>query len=182
MTTFEQLAGLPPYGDPAIGFPLEWASRGSEGVVVKFDVPGAGAWVGNFAPGILGLSWVSRHPNGEDVLVSAQGALYSVNPRTRKAIEVCSVAFSAIELPDGIVFERQGLAFFKIGRAGVEWSTRRISWDGVRNVRVDGERLLGEACSPHDDGWISFEVCLRSGKATGGSYDGPDRLEWEKLA
>jgi len=58
-----------------------------------------------------------------------------------------------------------------IGAEGVRWWTKRDSWDGMRNVRVDsnGGVIKGEALALDDD-WTPFEVDLRSGAVKGGSY------------
>jgi hypothetical protein len=67
-----------------------------------------------------------------------------------------------------------GLWFELLGAVGLHWRSRRISWDGMREVRLEGLRLFGEAWSPFEDCWLPFELDLCSGEFTGGSYNGPD--------
>jgi hypothetical protein len=52
------------------------------------------------------------------------------------------------------------------------WRTRRLSWDGVRNIEVSGALLSGEAWM-FDDSWHSFTVNLKDGEAQGGAYTEP---------
>ena len=50
------------------------------------------------------------------------------------------------------------------------WQTRRLSWDGLRNLALDGDDLIGEAYDPTDQSWHAFSVDLSTGEAQGGSY------------
>ena len=50
------------------------------------------------------------------------------------------------------------------------WRTRRLSWDGMMEVRVDGERIVGHAYDPMNDEWTPFAVEIATGEAFGGSY------------
>ena len=53
------------------------------------------------------------------------------------------------------------------------WESRRVSWDGIRNLSIAGESVHGEA--EHLDGSIaSFSAEIATGVAVGGSYNGPD--------
>jgi hypothetical protein len=63
---------------------------------------------------------------------------------------------------------------FKLGPTGLMWHTRRLSWDGL-------DELRGLAWSPIDDKWCPFTVELNSGKSTGGSYFPNDAEGWETL-
>ena len=123
--------GLPPYGPPAEAFPKEWGKLGREGAVVKFETS-AGSWVGNFRPGLGGLTLVEVHPNRVDALVLAGGDLWVVDPTSRNAEVLLPAVFSllAVQGPDGWVFNRQGLALARFGPQGLMWHTRRLSWDG----------------------------------------------------
>lgn len=172
-TTFRRLAGLPPYGPMAIGFPKEWARFGSEGIVVEFCLADGTSWVGNFSKGLGGLVDVRWHPNQEHVLVVARGALWCVDPVARTADELVPAIFDIHELETGdLILDCQGLAFMRIGPAGIVWQTRRISWDGFRNVRIEGGRIFGESWSL--DHWLPFSVDLGSGKVDGGCNTGPE--------
>jgi hypothetical protein len=40
----------------------------------------------------------------------------------------------------------------------------------MANVRVESDRLKGDAYDPMDDGWAPFELDLETGEVVGGSY------------
>lgn len=158
----------------ATGFPEEWARLGREGLVVEFAGTDGPAWVGNFRPGLGGLDDVRWHPDGEHVLVSSAGALWCVDPDSRAAEELAPAVFDILELESGdLLLDDQGLAFVRIGRAGIVWRTQRISWDGFQGVRLEAGQLIGEAWSPIEDRWLPFTVDLETGRVDGGSYTGP---------
>ena len=164
------MPGLPPYGPMAIPFPPEFAGGGHEGFVVEFELADGSTWAGNFEPGLGGLHDVRAHPNGHDVLVSSAGSLWQVDPATRVGEELSSAVFSV--WPDGgaLVYSVQDIAFVCVGPTGVEWRTRRISWDGFRELHIEGDRLAGEAWSPIENRWMPFVLDLATGAAEGGSY------------
>jgi hypothetical protein len=129
VSTFRRLPGLPPYGPAAIPVPSDWGRIGREGFVVEFHVADGSTWVGNFGPGLGGLNDVRNHPNGRDVLVASSGALRRITPETRTGQEIAPAVFGVWQVADRLVYDLQGLAFVCIGKAGVVWRTRRISWD-----------------------------------------------------
>ena len=180
MVSAKMLSGLPPYGPVATAFPPEWARLGHEGVVVEFETK-AGAWIGNFEPGIAGLEFVGIHPNKRHAIVIAAGDLWSVDPDERTAQQLLPAIDAALEVydPVGWVFSRQGLAFARLGPDGLMWHTRRISWDGFDQLEIHGDVLSGRAYHLSDR-WLPFAVNIRTGLASGGSYvDEPDN--WESL-
>ncbi len=174
--TFRQLPGLPPYGPRALTFPEQWGLGAREGLVVEFTPDEGETWVGNFQPGIVGVDQALSHPNGRDVIVISNGALWIVNPATRIASEIASamIDYWHVSDPDGYVFNKQGLAFIRLSAQGVVWNSRRISWDGFRCLKLEGHRLSGLAWTPIDDAWLPFTLDLRAGRVEGGSYSGPD--------
>jgi len=76
----------------------------------------------------------------------------------------------------------QGLAFVRLGAEGRTWHTRRISWDGFKQVQLSSTKISGLAWAPWDPEWTPFTVDLRTGRVEGGSYNGPDPTDRESLA
>jgi hypothetical protein len=183
MSIATQLPGLPTSGPLATAFPAEWGRLAREGVVVEFTTA-SGSWTGNFRRGLTRFDWVADHPNGKDVLVIAGGDLWVVAPDARTATLELSVIVGAIECrdPSGWIFDRQGIALARFGPKGMLWRTRRLSWDGFDELRIDAGQLTGRAWSPLDDGWHAFRVDVRSGRSVGGSYELDDRDRWESIA
>lgn len=183
MLSVTVLAGLPPYGEMAIAYPETWAQTGREGVVVEFESETA-KWVGNFRPGLGGLELAALHPNRRDAVVIAAGDLWVVNGETRSAEHLLPGIVTAVPVtgPDGWILNRQDLALARLGPDGIVWHTRRLSWDGFDDLRIDGTKLTGLSWSAVDDSWKPFEVDIKSGRSTGGSYSFTDDEKWELLA
>ena len=178
------LPGLPAYGPRAIEFPRGWGNLAREGLVVQFDRSPHSSWIGNFAPGLGGIDDVRAHPNGSAILVITQGLMFSVDPAACTAVEMGQPVFGVWALPDSndLIMSRQDIAFFRLGPQGVVWHTRRVSWDGFRDIRIDRLTVTGDAWSPIEDRWLSFSVDVPSGRTAGGSYTGPEEEGWEQLA
>jgi len=160
----------------ALGFPHEWTSLGREGLVVEFATTDGAVWVGNFRPGLGGLDDVRWHPDGRQVLVASAGALWCVNPESRMAEEIAPAILDIWEMDESgdLLFNDQGVAFFRLGRSGIVWHTQRISYDGFQKVHFEADQLVGDAWSPIEDRWLPFSVDLTTGRVDGGSYTGPE--------
>lgn len=176
------LPGLPPYGALARACPPDWGARGREGLVVEFTTSTGRLWVGNFANGMNGIREVVQHPDGLRVLVFSGGDGWSVDIDGEDAQLLVHTIDGLWPVQGGLILSRQGLAFLRLGRDGVLWHTRRLSWDGFQNVRIDGDRLTASAWSPGSDEWAECSVDLRTGAASGGSYGDRDSEHWERLA
>lgn len=182
MVTAKILSGLPPYGPMATAFPPEWGRLGREGTVVEFRAE-AEAWVGNFQPGLGGLDCAGHHPDGRHAIVISGGDLWVVDPNDRTAQRLLPAIEAAFEVrdPEGWIYSRQGLALARLGRGGLIWHTRRLSWDGFDQLTILRNEMKGLAWSPVDDQWHPFRVDIRTGMSQGGSYGDEDSEEWEKL-
>jgi hypothetical protein len=176
MVRFEILPGLPAYGQKAEAFSTTGQGKHREGFVVRLGADAKNEWVGNFQPGLGGWSGVFEHPNGTELIVIASGQGYIVDPNSRK----CSITFggqieSAFKIPDRkMIIFGNGLWFEAFDASGPVWRSDRISWDGMRNLTIDGLTLAGEAYDISDN-WVPFELDIASGNFTGGSYNGPNR-------
>lgn len=170
---FKILPGLPGRGEPPVAFSPTAKSLHSEGVVVEFSGPTWQKWVGNFEAGIYGRSAVLTHPGRRDLaLVISEGLAYVVEPEARTLVRWFGGQIADVfSLPDreAIIFGN-GLWFECDGPEGLRWRTRRISWDGMMEVALGGERLHGSAFNPLDDTWTAFEVNVGTGEVEGGSY------------
>ena len=184
MTEFRILTGLPATGDTAIPFPNEFGRLGREGVVVEFAPPHERSWVGNFRPGLTAYSAVFDHPDGEHVLVIAGGHGYFINPVTRQYHGDLggAVVDAWQDVPrDGILLNNQGISFAFIATPERSWNTRRLSWDGFRNISITADRITGEGWGPKDT-WAPFAVDMETGESSGGAFTRPDGRRGERLA
>ena len=138
--------------------------RYHEGSVVEF-MHGNSSWVGNFAGGATGFDTVFEHPSWRSVIVIARGQGYIVDPRAQKVTLVFGGAITALvhSCSDRLVFSTF-TEFEAYGAAGQVWRTSRLSWDGFRSIRVDGDALTGEGWTPPVILGLSFASNLPQGK------------------
>jgi hypothetical protein len=174
--SFRVLPGLPATGPLPEQFSATGQGKHREGFVVEFETSGGVPWVGNFQPGLVRHSQVVMHPDGERVLVIAGGTAYVINPATRELIATFGAQIEMVIADEDRhqLILGNGLEFEALAASGTRWRSRRLSWDGVQNVRIEGSALRGEAWNPGDDSWNEFTLDLESGDVVGGSFDGPD--------
>jgi hypothetical protein len=148
----------------------------SEGFVVEFQTNAGATWVGNFAKWSETESSIHTELGDTAVVIAAGGAGYIVDPEKRVVVreigfDIQQVWFvpelNAIVVSNGLWFE----AFDRHHRL---WRSRRLSWDGTRNVYRSGTVASGEAYTPIGDDWLPFRIDLATGDVEGGSYNGPD--------
>src|ERR1700760_1394209 len=170
---FEVMPGLPPYGPPALSFTRNGAREHREGLVIRFYPEGSKPWVGNFLGGASACNTVLDHPNGVDVIVVARGEACVVDVERSIVREIISSRVEEVlPLPlfRSIVF--RGLTDFMAVKAdGSGWRSPRISWDGLRNIKVHEARLSGEAYTPVANHWVSFTLNLLTGDCFDGVYE-----------
>jgi hypothetical protein len=66
---------------------------------------------------------------------------------------------------------------FRLGETGTLWRSRRISWDGIWDLReVDG-RLHGKCWDAVTDCEASFSIDILTGELVGGVYPEPPDLQ-----
>lgn len=68
----------------------------------------------------------------------------------------------------------QGVAVSRFGDRGRLWHTRRISWDGFKDVHITDTDIAGLAFASWDPEWTPVRVDLRTGYVSGGSDNGPE--------
>lgn len=172
---FEILNGLPPYGPSPVPFSSTGQGTHREGFVVKFRPTKAEQWVGNFQPGLTSFHKVLVHPNHKYFVVVSGGEAYVVDPVTHSLVANFGGSIeTAFEIPSqNAVLFSNGLWFELLGPSGLMWKTRRLSWDGMRNLQVLPSSVVGEGWC-FDETWHRFSVELSDGKATGGGYNGPE--------
>lgn len=108
-----------------------------------------------------------------------------MNPNETKPIKVFGVGYSAIfkASKDRLVLQDQ-TDLTIIEPDGTHWDTERISWDGLAEIKVENNLVLGLAYNPmHDsDEWVKFKYNLDTKTLTGGSYYSFENTKpWWKL-
>jgi hypothetical protein len=178
MIGFEVQLGLPPYGPQALPFSANGQGMHSEGLVVRFTADDDTCWTGNFQPGLGQCETVLRHPDNRRFVVIAGGQAYVIDPNQSSSWEHFGGDIeTALEIHDlNALLFGNGLWFELLGANGMIWQTRRISWDEMRDLKIQGLTLTGRS-SCYDDTWSDFTVDLVEGTVTGGSYNGPGSPE-----
>jgi hypothetical protein len=169
-TTFEVQQGLPPYGPLPYQFSPNDHGAHWEGLVVQFKVEGE-LWVGNFQRGGTQFDAAITHPDGRLVIIVAGGQGYMIDPSARSRLAIFGGDITG-EIRNGteqIIFSTfTDVRIF--GPARQERRSRRLSWDGLRLLRVEGGLLHGEGWTLDGDRWVEFMVDLATGEASGGAY------------
>ncbi|MGZ3739275.1 MAG: hypothetical protein ACXVB9_07875 [Bdellovibrionota bacterium] len=175
MVNFEILKGLPPEGSLPLSFSRGGGVLHAEGFVVKFFPGESREWVGNFAPGISPFSTAIAHPDQRRVLVIAGGQGYVIDAEKRKLDGVLGGGICEV-LPapgiEGVIFSG-GLALEAYGASGSLWKSPRISWDGIKDLRITGPEIHGKSYAPFplSGMWSDFRIDLATGELLeGGSY------------
>ena len=170
--SFTILPGLPPYGPMALPFPQGGTQAFREGLVVQFDTGDGAPWTGNFQRGWDVLDKVLLPPGGGQVIVIAGGQFYLVDPVARKTLgQTMGINYAEVHPSHNAVLLGT-LTHFEAWRAdGLWWKSPRISWDGIRNVRVKDNQLTGEAYTPLGDTWHPFTLDLLTGKCADSIYE-----------
>jgi hypothetical protein len=171
MPSARALPGLPPYGPLAEAFSPSGTGVHREGFVVEFSPDDAPTWVGNFQEGTTELRAILREPGTDRTIVIAGGTAYVVDVSTHACAHTFGGAIQEVfQVQEHLLMFSNGLWIEAHGPSGLVWRTRRVSWDGMRDLRLDGDALCGEAYDPMNDEWAPFAVDVRTGEVTGGSY------------
>jgi hypothetical protein len=163
-----------------------WSEKNTGlGLLVEFHPGSSKSWIGDFAPGgWTGHSSVVPFPDGRRVVVLSSGIAYLVDPdRVAVDEELSEVAVDAYLAPalGLLILNWHGIEFEAYDANGFRWSTRRVSWDGIDNVRISGKELTADTWSAPLQTWIPVTVDLLTGKASGGAWDRPNDIEDEQL-
>jgi hypothetical protein len=166
------LPGLPPYGPLVTNFSPNGRGGHSEGFVVEISPSPLQSWVGNFQRGDGSLDKVIQHPDDRHVIVVAGGQGYIIDALSRELTCLLESGVSSMLI---ISDQRQvvvsdDIRLQLVGSQGLIWSTRRIAWDGIQELRLDGDFIRGQAWNVIDDCWDDFAVDLETGSVAGGAY------------
>lgn len=168
----EALPGLPGDGP----YPEQFTTaRGThrEGFVVRVTPEQGQAWVGNFQPGLGGLSRAVLHPNGRWVVVISRGQAYVVDAEGRRLVGADHAAVQdALVLPDRLIL----FTFSEIvvlGPGDDRWQSPQLAWDGFDELTVVGARLKGLGWDAVHDAWRPVEVDLETREVLACAFEWP---------
>jgi hypothetical protein len=182
---YEILTSLPTYGQMYIPVTESGEPYYSEGFPVRFYKTDGTEWVANFQPGWTDFREVIEFENSSNLLVIARGTCYLMNPDSTKPISVFGVGVSNIfKANNGRLVLQNQTDLTIIEPNETYWDTERISWDGLAELQVEKNIVIGLSYDHmHDaDEWVPFTYCLDTRTLTGGSYHRYDNKKpWWKI-
>lgn len=145
----------------------------TEGVAVEFTDERGDSWVGNFQYGATEFSLACAHPNSRHIVVVSRGQGYVIDPADRKLILTFGGTIDAALQDEDLklLVLSEGVWITVVRSTDDISQTRRISWDGIRSLRIDGKLLVGEGFDVIDKLWKPFRVNLLTLVVEGGAYD-----------
>ena len=146
---------------------------------MEFNPESSSSWVGNFQRGLTDYDAVFLHPSGNGIIVIAGGQGYVVDSKARRLITLLGGQLQyALFLPNlKTIVISNGLWLECHGDGGRLWRTRRISWDGIWDLREHAGRLFGKCWDAVNDTHASFSIDIRTGDVEGGVHPEPPDLK-----
>ncbi|WP_276134183.1 hypothetical protein [Polluticoccus soli] len=182
---YEILQSLPTYGPLYVPITADGDPFYSEGFVVRFYKSDGTDWVANFQPGWTDLKAVIELKDTPNLLIVACGSCYFMNPNDRTPIDVFGAGYSNIlKASNDRVILHDPTNLTIVESDGTHWYTERISWDGLEDLRVEGNKVVGLSFDPTNDAdeWVEFSYDLDAKILEGGSYHRYDNKKpWWKI-
>jgi len=161
----EQIAS-PPAGEAVIAIPPDGSDSGRERIFIHIGI-GETSWIGSFERGHTDVSTVFIMPDGKHLFVSARGAGYIVDLKSRTLVEQIGTHVAGVMRdPPMTLFlvDHNGMSLEAFGTSGRRWKTGTISCGGFRNMALTDGFLAGEARHMSGTGWVVFAVNLATGE------------------
>ena len=170
---YEILSSLPAYGPMYIPISESGEVFYSEGFPVRFFKSDGTTWVANFKIGWTDLKYVYKLLRSSNLLVIAGGICYLMTPEDTRPISVFGVGYSTILIAeDGRLVLQDDTSLTIIETNGDHWDTERISWDGIKSLKIKSNLVSGLSYDPMNslNEWIVFTLNIDTKALTGGSY------------
>jgi hypothetical protein len=170
---FEILDSLPTYGPMYVPVTEDSKPYYSEGFVVRFFKSNGDNWVANFQPGWTKCNEVFDFPDSDRIIVIAGGLGYVMQPDNEKPINTFGVTIDfTIRISEERIIATDNTDVREISSVGEVWRSPRISWDGIKDIKIENEQLTGLSFDPMDENneWIPFSIDLKTKEIQGGSY------------
>ena len=164
----ELLTSAPP-GEPLIPIPAE--DSGRERMLIRID-HGERSWIGHFECGSKRVSSAFMLPDRKHLFVSADGAGYIIDYKTRALVERDGTGIVGT-LRDYLltifIVIHDSSSFEAFGKEGRLWRTRTIGDGLLRKVLLKDDVIVGEAWHKLLQQWAPFVVSLATGEVSYGS-------------
>jgi hypothetical protein len=171
---FEILDGLPPYGPMYIPISIDEEPFVSEGYVVKFYKSNGEDWVANFKPGWTDYSNIFDFPEHDSTIVIAGGLGYIMTPENERPKTTFGMSIKNVIQTDGgsLICADDTHILILNNETGEFWESERISWDGIKDLKINNNNLTGQSYDPTNlkMPWSDFSINLDTKVIEGGSF------------
>jgi hypothetical protein len=156
-------------------YPVELEEGDRSGAYVRVTPQSGTAWVGFFALGFDSnqvINAVCSTPDPGQFCVVVGGYAYVVkasSPADWLRIEQRPVVDLRVLSQQSLLLFAGFTSITALGSSEIEWTTERLTWEGLTITAIDGGRLLGHGWDALADKEVPFVVDLKTGKHTGGA-------------
>ncbi|HEX3070343.1 MAG TPA: hypothetical protein VHX14_17380 [Thermoanaerobaculia bacterium] len=152
--------------EPVISIPPEGSDSGGERLFFRIGV-GEASWVGSFEVGRKSVGIIVMMPGDKNLLVSAKGAGYIIDLKTRTLVEKIGTDIVGV-LRDApltvLLVNHDDMRLEAFGSTGRLWKTDTIGCGGFRQITITDTSIIGETRYPFPPWWTPFSVSLATGE------------------
>ena len=176
---YEILESLPVYGPMYVSVTDNNEPFYSEGFPIKFFKSDGTSWIANFKKGWTRTNMVYSYPERNIVIVIAGGLGYIMSPDKEKPLDTFGLTIKeTFQTDNGSLVCADGITILHVDNIiGELWRSERISWDGFKDLNLNGDLISGLSFDPTNSikEWADFSLNLKTRELIGGSY-----VEFEK--
>lgn len=170
---YEILDALPTYGPMYVSITDDDLPFYSQGFTVRFYRSDNTEWVANFKPGDTRFNYIHELTGQNKLLIISGGTCYIMSPDNEKPLSIFGGMYSnALHASDGRLVLEDYTNLTVMEMNGDHWTSERISWDGLKDLKIDGSIVTGLSYNPIRDAdeWIEFSYNIDTKLLIGGSY------------
>ncbi|RJQ46128.1 MAG: hypothetical protein C4534_03210 [Gaiellales bacterium] len=166
---------LPEPGSAMYHFGQRGAQPSGNETIVRVWPKGGNPWFGVFPHGQSGhaeTTGLHIWPSTSKLFVVARGSGFLVdtsNPNNWSAAQLSPITCFHSEAIDGLFLISDNLRVAAYSSRKLLWKSAQISWNGIRNLRVNSEGVMGEAWDDLWEAWVSFLIDPETGRHQGGA-------------
>ena len=144
----------------------------TKGFQVQFSPPNESSWVGNFARGISDSKLDAVYELSSPIfLIIAGGTAYIVNTEKKEILNEFGYGYeNHVRTEEGGLVLADFTRITMINLDGTFWNSERISFDGIKDLKIQGDVVAGLSYYPPDKKWIPFSYNLKTKELKDGSY------------
>lgn len=173
----ELLEELPGYTPRNMFYVPPTGDGGRDGVLVRVRSGGA-EWIGCFAFGDFGVPTCAlvASPQQDTMFVVAAGAGYAIDvnrPSHWSELPCLPIRQVGVSIEHKIVWFGDFIRLMAYGAEGLMWRSRRLCWDGLQIIAVEGNSIIGRGDEPTNPSKPTgnFAINLLTGEVLKSDFD-----------